>query len=102
MADLLFYCIPFMQMHKHFVESPYIPLIIYIWQSEPRIFSPLLPIYIYCHQNFVFSSTAALPIKPAILQYRFENVKTVICSSFTFSLFWIGWMWCIEVCEPYC
>jgi len=72
-------------------------LFFYIQQSEPRIFSPLLLIYIYCHQSFVYSQTAALPIKPAISQYGFENVKKVMCSSFMFSLFWIGWRWCIEV-----
>jgi len=102
MTDLLFYCIPWMQLRKRFVESPCIPLIIYIWQSEPRIFSPQVVIYIYCHHNFVYSWTAALPIKPAISQYGYENVKTVMCSSSMFSLFWIDWMWCIEVCEPYC
>jgi hypothetical protein len=73
----------------------------FLHTTEPRTFSPLLLIYV-CHQNFVYSWIAALPIKPAISRYGFENVKEVKCSSFMFSLFWIGWMWCIEVCDPYC
>jgi hypothetical protein len=98
MADFLFYSILRMQSHKHFVESPYIPLIIYIWHSEPCVFSSMLVIYIDCHPNCVYSWTIALSTKPAISQYGFENVKTVTCSSFMFCLFWFGWMWCSSSC----